>query len=929
MRDCPMLDGPSRRDGVTAALRPRFLAGLACALLPFAAGGTDLIPYEKFKLDNGLTVIVHTDRKAPIVAVNVWYHVGSKNEPPGKTGFAHLFEHLMFQGTEHYNDEYFKPLELVGATGLNGTTSFDRTNYFQNVPTTALDVALWMESDRMGHLLGVVDQARLDEQRGVVQNEKRQNENRPLGRVFETVMRASFPVGHPYHWLPIGSMEDLNAASLEDVQEWFRTYYGAANATLVLAGDIDATTAREKAQLYFGHIPAGPALTRPGVWIAARTDSRREVMYDQVSQDFWYRFWNTPPDGTDDAELLSIAGRILGGGKTSRLYERLVYRERLADTVSAGESAFEIAGLFSINASVKAGVEPARVERAVEEELRRFIDKGPTRDELDRARTAIRAGFVKGLERIGGFGGKADVLAACEVYEDDPGCYRRSLALIDSATPEQVRVVAQRWLAQGDYTLEVHPYAKYTSTAASAVDRSKGLPAAERFPDLAFPTLERHKLSNGLPVIVARRPGVPVVRVAALFDAGYAADQGRKPGTASFTMSLLDEGTRTLGALEIADRAESLGADLSAGSSLDDSSAAVSALKEQLDPSLALLADVLRNPSFPADEIERVRKEWIASIAREKTLPEALAARLLPPLIYGPGHPYAIPFTGSGTEASIAALTREDLVAFQRDWLRPDNATLVVVGDTAAAEVLPMLERHFGSWQVPATPRPTKTLPPAAAETAPRVFLVDKPGAIQSNILVGITAPSSEAPNRLELDTMNDVIGGTFTSRINMNLREDKHWSYGARSNMADARGQRPWLLSAPVQTDKTVEAMREIQREITDFVTTRPPTPEEVAKIRSRDVRALSGTYETNAAVAGAIAEMVAFGWPDDYVRTLKGRIEAQTDDAVRAAAREALVPARLTWVVIGDLAKIEQPIRDLQLGAVQVLDADGRTLR
>jgi predicted Zn-dependent peptidase len=451
MRDCPMLDGPSRCDGVTAALRPRFLAGLACALLPFAAGGTDLIPYEKFKLDNGLTVIVHTDRKAPIVAVNVWYHVGSKNEPPGKTGFAHLFEHLMFQGTEHYNDEYFKPLELVGATGLNGTTSFDRTNYFQNVPTTALDVALWMESDRMGHLLGVVDQARLDEQRGVVQNEKRQNENRPLGRVFETVMRASFPVGHPYHWLPIGSMEDLNAASLEDVQEWFRTYYGAANATLVLAGDIDATTAREKAQLYFGHIPAGPALTRPGVWIAARTDSRREVMYDQVSQDFWYRFWNTPPDGTDDAELLSIAGRILGGGKTSRLYERLVYRERLADTVSAGESAFEIAGLFSINASVKAGVEPARVERAVEEELRRFIDKGPTRDELDRARTAIRAGFVKGLERIGGFGGKADVLAACEVYEDDPGCYRRSLALIDSATPEQVRVAAQRWLARNDY----------------------------------------------------------------------------------------------------------------------------------------------------------------------------------------------------------------------------------------------------------------------------------------------------------------------------------------------------------------------------------------------------------------------------------------------------------------------------------------------
>jgi predicted Zn-dependent peptidase len=920
---------PPRVPRLPPAFRRWLLPVLALAAAPAAAGTADFIPYEKFSLDNGLTVIVHTDRKAPIVAVNVWYHVGSKNEKPGKTGFAHLFEHLMFQGTENYRDEYFKPLELIGATGLNGTTSFDRTNYFQNVPTTALDVALWMESDRMGHLLGVVDQARLDEQRGVVQNEKRQNENRPLGRVFETVMRASFPVGHPYHWLPIGSMEDLNAASLDDVQDWFRTYYGAANATLVLAGDIDVATAREKAQLYFGHIPAGPSLTRPGVWIAARADSRREVMYDQVSQDFWYRFWNTPPDGSDDAELLSIASRILGGGKTSRLYERLVYRDRLADTVSAGESAFEIAGLFSINASVKAGVESRRVERAVEEELSRFIAKGPTQEELERARTAIRASFLKGLERIGGFGGKADVLAACEVYEGDPGCYRRSLALIDSATPEQVRAAAQRWLAQGDYTLEVRPYQKHTNAAASAVDRSKGLPAVESFPDLAFPNLERHRLGNGVPVIIARRPGVPLVRVSVLFDAGYAADQGRKPGTASFTMSLLDEGTQSLGALEIADRAESLGADLAAGSSLDYSFGSLSALKDKLDPSLALLADVLRNPSFPTGEIERVRKEWIASIAREKTQPEALAARLLPPLVYGAGHPYAIPFTGSGTEASIAALTRDDLVAFQRDWLRPDNATLVVVGDTTAAEVLPLLERHFGAWQAPATPRPAKALPPAAPATAPRIFLVDKPGAIQSNILLGIATPSSEAPNRLELDTMNDVIAGTFTSRINMNLREDKHWSYGARSSMSDARGERPWLLSAPVQTDKTVDAMREIQREIVDFVGTRPATPEEVAKIRSRDVRALSGTYETNASVAAAIADIVAFGWPDDYVRTLKGRIEAQTDDGVRAAAREALVPSRLTWVVIGDLAKIEQPIRDLALGAVQVLDADGKPVR
>jgi len=914
--------------GLLRALGLALAIGLALAP-PARAADEILIPYERFTLDNGLTVIVHTDRKAPVVAVNLWYHVGSKNEKPGKTGFAHLFEHLMFQGSENYKDEYFKPFEQVGATNMNGTTNFDRTNYFQNVPTTALDLALWMESDRMGHLLGVIDQARLDEQRGVVQNEKRQGENRPYGRVWESLFRASFPAGHPYRWTPIGSMEDLNAASLDDVHQWFRDYYGAANAILVLAGDIDVETARAKAAQYFGHIAPGPALTRPGVWTAARTASTRETMYDQVAQTRLYRVWNGPQDGTQDAELLALAAQVLGGGKTSRLYERLVYRDRIADTVSAGHTALEIAGLFGITADVKAGVPHARVEAAIEEELQRFIAKGPSAEELERARTGMRAGFIKGLERIGGFGGKADVLAACEVYEGDPGCYRRSLETLRTATSEDVREAARRWLSQGDHTLEVLPYPAHRAAAASAVDRSTGVPVIAEFPGVAFPDIERHRLSNGLPVMLAHRPGVPVARVSLLFDAGYAADQGRRAGTASFTMAMLDEGTKSLGALAIADRAESLGADLATGSSLDTSSASVSALAERLDDSVALLADIVRNPAFPPEEIERVRKEWIAAIGREKSSPDALASRLLPPLLYGEGHPYAIPFTGSGTEASVAALTREDLLAFQRDWLRPDNATLIVTGDTTAAQLLPVLEKHFGSWQAAASQRPAKALPKAATPAAPRVYLVDKPGAVQSNILVGQVLASSSAPNRLETDTMNNVLGGTFTSRINMNLREDKHWSYGARSSLPDALGGRPWLLSAPVQTDKTVESLRELQREIAEFVSAQPATAEEIAKIRNRDVRALSGRYETNAAVSGAIAEMITFGWPDDYVRSLKSRLEAQTDEAVRTAARESLDPGRMTWVVIGDLKTIEQPIRELGLGEVRVLDADGQVIR
>ena len=563
------------------------------------------------------------------------------------------------------------------------------------------------------------------------------------------------------------------------------------------------------------------------------------------------------------------------------------------------------------------------------EELRRFITEGPTQSEIERARTSLRADFLRGLERIGGFGGKADVLASCEVFEGDPGCYQRSFKVIDAATPKQLQEVARRWLAQGDYTLEVRPQAAYHAAAASDVDRSKGVPATASFPDVAFPDLQRATLRNGLRVVIANRPSVPVVRVSLLFDAGYVADQGRKLGTSSFTMSMLDEGTRALSSPEIADRAERLGAELAAGSSLDSSFAALSALRENLDASLALFADVVRNPSFPQQEIDRVRKEWIAGIAREKQNPDALAMRVLPPLLYGEGHPYAIPFSGTGTEAEIAALGRDDLLAFQRDWLRPDDATIIVTGDVAKDDILPLLEKYFGDWAAPASPRPAKSLPVAASPAAARVYLIDKPDAIQTSILAGELMPSSLAPDRLELETANGVIGGTFTSRINMNLREDKHWTYGASSNLPNARGQRPWLLSAPVQTDKTIESLRELQQELGQFVGDRPATSDEIAKIRNKDVRALSGRYETNAAVSGAIGEMIVYERPDDYVRTLKAKIEAQTDEGVRAAARAALRPAVLTWVIVGDLKKIEQPIRDLKLGDVTVLDKEGQRVR
>ena len=370
------------------------------------------IPYQKFVLANGLTVIVHEDHKAPIVAVNVWYHVGSKNETPGKTGFAHLFEHLMFGGSEHAKGRYIDAMERIGATALNGTTGEDRTNYFENVPTSALDYTLWMESDRMGHLLGSLDQRTLDLQRGVVQNEKRQDENGPYGIVEELITKNTYPAGHPYSWTVIGEMADLDAASMKDVRQWFKTYYGPSNVVLVLAGDIDAKTAREKVEKYFGDIPPGPPVARQRVWIAKMTGTHRQVAQDRVPQARLHKVWNIPQYGSADADYLKLVGDCLSWGKTSRLYKRLVYDDQIATSVSASASANEIGGQFYLTATASPGKDLAVVEKEADEELARFLKDGPTADELQRAKTRYEAVLIRGMERIGGFGGKADRFGA-------------------------------------------------------------------------------------------------------------------------------------------------------------------------------------------------------------------------------------------------------------------------------------------------------------------------------------------------------------------------------------------------------------------------------------------------------------------------------------------------------------------------------------
>ena len=896
------------------------LAAGSAAAAPSLATIPD-VPYEKFTLANGLTVLVHEDAKAPIVAVNVWYHVGSKNEKTGKTGFAHLFEHLMFNGSENFNDDYFKAMEKVGATDLNGTTNVDRTNYFQNVPKSALDYALFLESDRMGHLLQAIDQAKLDEQRGVVQNEKRQGENQPYGKVWTLLTEHTYPAGHPYSWSVIGSMEDLDAASLEDVHEWFRTYYGPNNAVLSIAGDVTVAEAKEKVERWFGHIPPGPPIAKHQTWVAKMTGEKRARLEDRVPQARLYMVWNVPQIGTPELDLLDLATTVLSDGKSSRFYKRLVYDDQIATDVAAFVYGKEIGGQVIVQATARPGGDLAAVEAALREELDRFLAAGPTAEELERAKTAGYAQRVRGIERIGGFGGKSDVLANGYVYTGDPHAYKKSLARQLGATAAEVREAAVAWLSDGLYLLEVHPFPKLGAAGAGA-DRSR-LPETGTPPAPGFPAVERATLANGLKLLVAERKGVPVVELNLLVDAGYAADAGGKLGTASLVQAMLDEGTKRRNALEISDELERLGANLGTGASLDSSFVSLSALKETLDASLALFAEVVLEPTFPEADFERLRKQQLAAIQREKVNPNAMGLRVLPALLYGAGHAYAVPFTGSGSEASVAALTRDELVAHHGAWFKPNNATLVVVGDTTLAEIQPKVEQLFGAWESGEVP--AKNVAPATTGARSELYLIDRPGSEQSVIFAGVLAPPKNSPEDTALQAFNYVLGGTFTSRLNMNLREDKHWSYGARMVMPDARGPRPYFVMAPVQGDKTKEAVAEVVKELSEIVGARPLAADELTKAKDGLTLTLPGRWETNRAVAASLAQMVQFDLPEEYFATYPAAIEALELAGVDAAGKGTIDPARVVYVVVGDRAKIEGGLRELALGEIRLLDADG----
>ncbi|MFP5330192.1 MAG: insulinase family protein [Alphaproteobacteria bacterium] len=889
------------------------------------------IPHTSFKLANGLTVIVHEDHKAPVVAVSTWYNVGSKDEPKGKTGFAHLFEHIMFNGSENLPGDFFTYLQQIGATDYNGTTWFDRTNYFQTVPKSAIEKALFMESDRMGYLLGAVTQEKLDNQIGVVQNEKRQGDNQPGGLVEYEVLGNLFPDGHPYQHSTIGSMADLDAASLADVKQWFIDKYGPNNAVLVLAGDITAAEARPLVEKYFGAIKPGPVNVPAAADVPTLQAPKSIVMKDRVAATQIQRHWALPGLLSDQLAALDVGASILGGLASSRLDKILVRDEKIAVAVTASHQPFQRVGLFEVTATVKPGVDPALVEKRLDEIIAEMIANGPTEDEVRRATTREVAGRIRGLEQVGGFGGKAVALAEGQVYAADSDFYKKTLDKYAAITPADVQAAMNQWLTRPALSIRLEPgerppyeEAKGPARKASSEDiktppTKREIPPVGEPAPLDFPDVQHVTLSNGIKVAYAQRTTVPVTQIALAFDAGFSADQPGARGLQNLTLSLLDEGADGMTSQQIAEEEERLGAQIATSGGADRSTVTLSALSANLAPSLDLVADIVQRPTFDPAEIDRVRTQILTAIAQAQKDPQGIASRTLPALLYGDAHPYGT--TDLGSPEAVKGFTRPYLESFRQRWLRPDNLEIFVVSNLPLAEVQQQLERTFGTWAPPSAPKGVKNFGDLPARPkAEKIVLIDRPGSPQSYIMAGQVTPIDPRGEMAAISGANDILGGTFLSRINMNLRETKGWSYGVRGTVQLNAKVVPYVVAAPVQADRTADSIRELRKDIREFLTTKGVTDEEMERTIANRIKQLPGQFETSSSVLSAMATNSLYGRPDNYYELLADKYRAQSKATLDASLREAVDPSAFVWVVVGDAAKVRPQLKKLGIPVEEV---------
>ncbi|MDQ3636284.1 MAG: insulinase family protein [Acidobacteriota bacterium] len=901
------------------------------------------INYKEYKLKNGLRVIMHRDKSTPIVAVNVWYHVGSKNEVPGRTGFAHLFEHMMFQGSKNYNDEYFGPLQKAGAN-INGSTNPDRTNYYEVVPSNFLELALFMESDRMGGLLDAMTMEKLDNQRDVVKNERRQRyDNQPYGTASEKISALIYPSDHPYHWTTIGSLEDLSAASMEDVQSFFRKYYAPNNASLVIAGDFDEKQAMKWVEKYFGGIKKGGEIVRPNPKKPELKGEMRKEYEDDVRLPRRYMVWHSVPRMDKDEAALDMLSSILSSGRGSRLQSNLVYDKELVQNIGASNSTREIGGNFVVTATARPGKSLDVIEKEINAEIERIKKEAPSMEELARAKNGVESQFVFGLQTILG---KADSLNSNATFFGKPDFFQQQLDEYRKVTPADVQRVAKEYLNENRLVMSFVPGKKQgapTNTAAnkptsnsdedeemeekkskSQTDYTKNLPKTEANPKFTIPAIEKKKLSNGMDVWIVPQKELPIVSMNMVMNTGGTANPDNKEGLASFTASLLESGTKTRTATEIANEQQAIGANIGAGSDWDSTNAVMQTLTKHLDTALNLYADVIVNPVFPESELETARKRTLIGFLQRKDNPDAIAAVAYSKLLYGEKHPYGKSL--GGDENSVKNIKRDDLVKFYETYYRPNNSTLIVVGDVDSKTLLPKLEKAFANWKSAKVPD-VNILKPNQFDK-PGIYIVDKPGAAQSIVQVGQVGVSRDNPDYVPLQVMNSILGGQFSARLNMNLREDKGYTYGARSGFSIRRGAGPFTASAGVQTKFTKESVVEFIKELNGIRGAMPVTEDELDYNKQSIIRRFPRTMETVGQISNQLADLVIYDLPDSYFNDYLMKINSVNLKDVNRVANKYLTPDKMAILIVGDRKVIEPKLKDIDGWAIRYLDTEGNMI-
>jgi len=902
------------------------------------------LKFEKYKLQNGLDVILSEDHRLPMVAVNLWYHVGPANELPGRTGFAHLFEHMMFEGSRHVpGSSHFHLLEAAGASDINGTTDFDRTNYFETLPSNQLELALWLESDRMGYLPDKLDQANLGNQQDVVRNERRQSvENAPYGIVQETIFHQLYPKGHPYYADVMGSHEDIQSAKLEDVRNFFKLYYAPNNASLAIVGDFQPEHAKELVEKYFGPLKRGEEVPRITVKTPPITSERRTVIQDNVQLPRVYMAWLTSPiykPGDAEADLVAA---ILGGGKSSRLYKKLVYEKQIALNVAANQQSLMLGSEFQVQATARPGVKPEDLEKAIDTELEAFRSSGPTVAELTRARNVLETRIIAGLETLGGFGGVADRLNTYNHYLGTPDFLAADVARYENASVESLQAFAQAQLGDNQRVVvygvpgKQDLGAEVTTPKAPEKDPAKNggepvnadaewrkePPKPGPASPLHLPVPQEFKLANGLRVLYSERPGLPLVAADLVLRSGSGANPADKPGMASFTARMLQQGTETRNALQIADRAADLGATLASGASTDSSIVGTRVLTRNFADALELISEVALHPNFPKEEIERVRKEREAALVQEKDNPTSVALRVVRAALYGLNHAYGYP--DIGTAESLKSIAREDLARFWEQNYLPNDAALIVTGNVKLSELKPLLEKQFGAWKAGNPPAENVGAPQS---TDARVILVDRPGAPQTTLMCSELGVARSTPDYAALEVMNTDLGGLFSSRINMNLREAHGYTYGAESFFSYHRAPGLFAAFSDVRTDVTAPAATEIFNELKRMRETQL-TPEEMKLSKDSITRSMPAQFERGTDAAETFAELFIYDLPLDYFSKLPDSIDAVTPERAQAAAQKYIHPEKIVVLAVGDRAEIEDEMKKLNLGKIEIRDTEGKIL-